>query len=116
MKALISAVAAAAILSIPALSFAQQSDAQPTRAQVRAELAQLEKAGYNPNANDTAYPANIHANIGDLRLEVGGIGTPIFNQQMRGLRRIRRFIAQPKSAHDTREPIAGREFDIRIRG
>ncbi|CDY75477.1 hypothetical protein BGLT_04376 [Caballeronia glathei] len=61
MKALISAVAAAAILSIPALSFAQQSDAQPTRAQVRAELAQLEKAGYNPNANDTAYPANIQA-------------------------------------------------------
>jgi hypothetical protein len=42
-------------------SFAQSS--QPlTRAQVRAELVQLEKAGYNPaTANDYDYPANIQA-------------------------------------------------------
>jgi hypothetical protein len=61
MKTLISAVAVAAALAIPALSFAQQSDAPVTRAQVRAELVQLEKAGYNPNVSDPSYPSNIQA-------------------------------------------------------
>ena len=61
MKSLIKAVAIAAVLAVPAMSFAQSS--QPvTRAQVRAELVQLEKAGYVPsNSNDTQYPANIQA-------------------------------------------------------
>ncbi|WP_277184542.1 DUF4148 domain-containing protein [Caballeronia sp. BR00000012568055] len=61
MKSLISAVAVAAALVAPALAFAQQSDAPLTRAQVRAELVQLEKAGYNPNINDPSYPANLQA-------------------------------------------------------
>lgn len=61
MKSLIKAVALAAILAAPIVSFAQSS--QPvTRAQVRAELAQLEKAGYNPaTAVDSTYPADIQA-------------------------------------------------------
>ena len=61
MKSLIQAVAIAAVLAAPVASFAQSS--QPvTRAQVRAELVQLEKAGYNPAASDdTTYPANIQA-------------------------------------------------------
>jgi hypothetical protein len=61
MKALIKTIAIAAVLAVPALSFAQSS--QPvTRAQVRAELVQLEKAGYNPsNSSDTQYPATIQA-------------------------------------------------------
>jgi hypothetical protein len=54
VKSLIVAVAVAA----PALSFAQSN--QPvTRAQVRAELVQLQQAGYNPAADETQYPANI---------------------------------------------------------
>ncbi|SAL02624.1 membrane protein [Caballeronia pedi] len=61
MKTLISAVAVAAALAVPALSFAQQSDAPLTRAQVRSELVQLEKAGYNPNISDPSYPSNIQA-------------------------------------------------------
>ncbi|WP_321801791.1 DUF4148 domain-containing protein [Caballeronia sp. J97] len=61
MKTLISAVALAAALAAPALSFAQQSDAPLSRAQVRAELVQLEKAGYNPNISDPSYPSNIQA-------------------------------------------------------
>ena len=61
MKTLISAVAVAAALAVPALSFAQQSDAPLTRAQVRADLVQLEKAGYNPNVSDPSYPSNIQA-------------------------------------------------------
>jgi opacity protein-like surface antigen len=61
MKSLIKAVAVAAVLAIPALSFAQSN--QPvTRAQVRAELIQLEKAGYNPAESDqTTYPVELQA-------------------------------------------------------
>ena len=61
MKSLIQAVVVAAVLATPFASFAQSS--QPvTRAQVRAELIQLEKAGYNPgNSSDAYYPNNILA-------------------------------------------------------
>ena len=61
MKSLIKAVAVAAVLAVPVVSFAQSS--QPvTRGEVRAQLVQLEKAGYNPsNSSDTQYPANIQA-------------------------------------------------------
>jgi len=59
MKSLIKAVALAALVAAPVVSFAQSQ--QPlTRAQVRAELAQLEKAGYNPN-DWINYPENIQA-------------------------------------------------------
>ncbi|VWC65487.1 MULTISPECIES: DUF4148 domain-containing protein [Burkholderia] len=59
MKSLIKAVALAALVAAPVVSFAQSQ--QPlTRAQVRAELAQLEKAGYNPN-DWMNYPENIQA-------------------------------------------------------
>ncbi len=59
MKSLIKAVALAALVAAPVVSFAQSQ--QPlTRAQVRAELVQLEKAGYNPN-DWINYPENIQA-------------------------------------------------------
>jgi hypothetical protein len=59
MKSLIQALAIAAVLATPVASFAQSN--QPvTRAQVRAELVQLEKAGYSPsNGNDATYPRDI---------------------------------------------------------
>ena|SRR5437868_2293681 len=61
MKSLIQAVVVAAALVAPVVSFAQ-SDAPKTRAQVRAELVQLEKAGYNPaHGEDPYYPADIQA-------------------------------------------------------
>ncbi|HEX7935247.1 MAG TPA: DUF4148 domain-containing protein [Paraburkholderia sp.] len=60
MKTLISAVVVAAALVAPVASFAQSN--QPvTRAQVRAELVQLEKAGYNPVGDHVDYPANLQA-------------------------------------------------------
>jgi hypothetical protein len=51
----------AALVAVPAVSFAQS--VQPlTRAQVRAELVQLEQAGYNPgNGYDATYPRDIQA-------------------------------------------------------
>ncbi|CAG4897762.1 DUF4148 domain-containing protein [Paraburkholderia gardini] len=60
MKSLIKAVALAVVLAAPVVSFAQ-SNGPVTRAQVRAELAQLEKAGYNPNIGEIDYPENIQA-------------------------------------------------------
>ncbi|GAB6850694.1 DUF4148 domain-containing protein [Paraburkholderia kururiensis] len=57
---LVQSLIVAAVVAVPAVSFAQSS--QPlTRAQVRAELVQLEKAGYNPAGDYTQYPANIQA-------------------------------------------------------
>lgn len=65
MKSLIQAVAIAAILAAPVASFAQSADTsqQPmTRAEVRNQLIQLERAGYNPAAaDDVTYPADIQA-------------------------------------------------------
>jgi len=60
MKSFIYAVVAATILAAPAVSFAQQSTAPVTRAEVRAELVALEKAGYNPN-DWINYPENLQA-------------------------------------------------------
>jgi hypothetical protein len=61
MKSLIQAVVIAAALSAPVAVFAQ-SNVPVTRAQVRAELVQLENAGYRPGDGDrTTYPAQIQA-------------------------------------------------------
>lgn len=62
MKSLIKAVALVVVLAAPVAAFAQ-SDQQPlTRAQVKAQLKQLEDAGYNPAvATDATYPADIQA-------------------------------------------------------
>ena len=60
MKSLIKAVTVAVVLTAPLASFAQSNQQPITRAQVRAELVQLEKAGYNPN-DWVNYPENIQA-------------------------------------------------------
>ncbi|WP_158898082.1 DUF4148 domain-containing protein [Burkholderia sp. L27(2015)] len=60
MKALIYTAAAAIMLSLPAIAFAQQNNGPVTRAQVRAELAALIAVGYNPN-DWVNYPENIQA-------------------------------------------------------
>jgi hypothetical protein len=61
MNSLIKAVALAVAIAAPVASFAQSN--QPvTRAQVRAELVQLEKAGYQPiRGADPYYPDDIQA-------------------------------------------------------
>jgi len=61
MKNLIAAALAATVLVAPALSFAQESQAPVTRAQVRAELVQLEKAGYRPGLSSPYYPQDLQA-------------------------------------------------------
>lgn len=61
MKYLTSLLAAAAVLTCPVFSFAQNT-APLTRAQVRADLARVEQAGYYPSTEDhNDYPAGIQA-------------------------------------------------------
>jgi hypothetical protein len=60
MRSLIQAIVVAAALVAPVASFAQ-SNAPVTRAQVRAQIVQLEKAGYDPSSVPTDYPASLQA-------------------------------------------------------
>jgi hypothetical protein len=74
IKSLIVAAAVAAPLAVPAVSFAQSSESL-TRAQVRAELVQLEKAGYNPAADYNDYPQNIQAAEARVGAENGAVAS-----------------------------------------
>jgi hypothetical protein len=61
MKSFTRMVVIAALVAAPVASFAQSSQPPVTRAQVRAELLQYEKAGYNPTSDWINYPQNIQA-------------------------------------------------------
>ena len=62
MKAIVKTAAIALAFAAPALSSAQTSNGPMTRAQVRAQLIQLEQACYNPaHGNRGTYPAEIQA-------------------------------------------------------
>ncbi|WP_144156732.1 DUF4148 domain-containing protein [Paraburkholderia sp. BCC1885] len=89
MKSLIKAVALAAVIAAPIVSFAQSN--QPvTRAQVRNELIQLEKAGYNPsNSNDTQYPADLQAaeaKVAAQNAATSGVGGAVSGSSAAGAR------------------------------
>ena len=61
MKSLIKAVALVIAIAAPVAAFAQ-SEQPLTRTEVRAQLIQIEQAGYNPAvATDSTYPADIQA-------------------------------------------------------
>ena len=60
MKSIIYAAIAASVLAAPIASFAQ-SEQGLTRAEVKAELVQLEQNGYKPQASDSQYPSDIQA-------------------------------------------------------
>jgi hypothetical protein len=60
IKTFVPAFVLASALAAPAFAFAQST--QPlTRAEVRADLVRLEKAGYVPGADEVNYPADIQA-------------------------------------------------------
>jgi hypothetical protein len=57
---LVQSLIVAAVVAIPALSFAQSN--QPlTRADIRAQLVELQRVGYNPASDQAQYPKNIEA-------------------------------------------------------
>jgi hypothetical protein len=61
MKTLVHTVCAVAIFAVPIASLAQ-SDGGLTRAQVQAEIAQLQQAGFNPaNASNVDFPTYMQA-------------------------------------------------------
>ncbi|SAL13526.1 membrane protein [Caballeronia arvi] len=71
IKAFVPALVIATALAAPTFAFAQ-SNAPVTRAQVRAELVQLEKAGYNPSEDRVNYPQNLQAAQARVNAENGG--------------------------------------------
>jgi hypothetical protein len=94
MKSLIQAVVAAAVLAAPLASFAQSSEPL-TRAQVRAELVQLEKAGYNPARSDDAYYPNdiqaAEARVAAQNDATGGMGGTVSGSSASGAQVAARF-------------------------
>ncbi|MEX3935370.1 DUF4148 domain-containing protein [Paraburkholderia phymatum] len=65
---LVQSLFVAALIAAPAISFAQSN--QPlTRAQVRAELVQLQQAGYDPASDNTQYPKNIEAALSRIQAQ-----------------------------------------------
>ncbi|TDN61978.1 DUF4148 domain-containing protein [Paraburkholderia sp. BL10I2N1] len=69
-------IAVTVMLAVPVASFAQQPNEPLTRAQVRAELAQVVKAGYNPGRRDIGkYPADIQAAEARIATQHGMVGT-----------------------------------------
>ena len=78
MKSLIKAVALVVVLAAPVAAFAQ-SEQPLTRAEVKAQLVQIEQAGYNPAiATDATYPADIQAAEARVAAEhdTTGYGSP----------------------------------------
>jgi len=62
MNAIAKFVVSLAVVAAPTFVFAQSQNAPLTRAQVKAELVQLEHAGYSPAMGEQAdYPADIQA-------------------------------------------------------
>jgi hypothetical protein len=95
MKSLIKAVAIAAVLAVPAISFAQSqgNNGPVTRAQVRNELVQLEAAGYRPSLNDMYYPddlqkaqARVNAQNGAAAVQTSGYGPATSGSSQSGSR------------------------------
>ena len=62
MDAIAKLVVSLAVVAAPTFVFAQSQDVPLTRAQVKAELVQLERAGYSPaTGEDANYPNDIQA-------------------------------------------------------
>jgi hypothetical protein len=73
---LVQSLVLAAVLAVPAVSSFAQSNEPLTRAEVKAQLVQIEKAGYNPAANDDAtYPADIQAAEAKVAAQNGSAAT-----------------------------------------
>jgi hypothetical protein len=73
MKSFVFALATVSAFAVPLTAFSQ-SDATPTRAQVRAELQQFEQAGYRPAGEEPNYPVNEQAAETRVSAENGAAG------------------------------------------
>ncbi|KVL40392.1 DUF4148 domain-containing protein [Burkholderia sp. MSMB1835] len=60
MKKLVTMASAIALI-VPAFAFAQSGQSHVTRAEARAQIVQLEHAGYYPSRKSNQYPEDIQA-------------------------------------------------------
>jgi hypothetical protein len=74
IKSFVPALVLASALAAPTFAFAQNNGAL-TREQVRSELVQLEKAGYNPSQDRVTYPQNLQAAQARVNAEQGVAAT-----------------------------------------
>ncbi|PCE33962.1 DUF4148 domain-containing protein [Burkholderia ubonensis] len=91
MKSLIASFAAAAVLAVPAVSFAQQNNGPVTRDQVKAELSALQQAGYKLGNDRNNYPegilaaeARVHPQQNTAAADTSGYGAQPAAQQESG--------------------------------
>jgi Domain of unknown function (DUF4148) len=87
MKTTIKTAIVALALTAASASFAQSQPTTVTRAQVRAELIQLEHAGYSPGADDVYYPNNIQnaeARIAQQQVAAEGKTASSYGSDMAG--------------------------------
>jgi hypothetical protein len=114
MKLAQSLVAAsfAALVAVPALSFAQSSE-PVTRAEVKAELVQLQKAGYNPGSDNTQYPANLQAALARVSAANGavasGFGGVVQGATQAGTSRAVRHAASTERVNPADQDVVGLE-------
>ncbi|HKR41326.1 MAG TPA: DUF4148 domain-containing protein [Paraburkholderia sp.] len=106
----LAAAALAALVAVPALSFAQSS--QPvTRAEVKAELVQLQKAGYNPASDNTQYPANLQAALSRVSAESGAaasaFGGSADGASAAGSRTHARAVSNAAGANEAGQDVVG---------
>lgn len=94
MKSLVFAVVAATALSASFGAFAQSS---LTRDQVREELVQLEKAGYQPSLASPHYPENAQA----AEAHVHGVDTSGYGAQAEPVVRTGRPVATTFNPRDS---------------
>ncbi len=93
-KTFVPAIVLTSALCIPALTYAQQTSDSLTRAAVKADLVQMEQAGYNPEGDRTSYPAQTQAaeqrvemNRGDMATSYGtSYGSPTNGSSATGTR------------------------------
>lgn len=65
-KSIIAAFAVAATIAAPTFAFAQSANGPVSRAEVKSDLVQIERAGYNANADRTTYP--VGAQVAEKRV------------------------------------------------
>jgi hypothetical protein len=78
MKTLIYLTLAVGAIASPVLSFAQSTVTPLTRAEVRADLARVEQAGYDPSSGEHVnYPADIQAAEAKIAADNTGRATTV---------------------------------------
>jgi hypothetical protein len=85
MNSLMKAIVIVGAFASPVASFAQSNE-PVTRAQVRAELVELEETGWRPTQGHTTYPADIQAAEAKVaeKSRAAGVGVDVYGSSESG--------------------------------